>query len=175
MTPKVIPIPIAFGIFLRLLLMYYVKEVDFILISSPVSRFKSIKEGIYYYSNGLNPYEGVFKESPIILLLFSIVQNHYLQALIFVISDYLIAVFITKIAEWRKTQPLEAWLEATVVEDDDHATLVGNVDEDEDEVCLPKLKPNQIWKNPNEDESLIPKGDPTIPIDIPYSSSDIGR
>src|SRR6476661_7235892 len=122
MVPKVISIPIGFGIILRILLMFFVKELDFILISSPVSRFKSIKEGIYYYLNGLNPYEGVFKESPLILLLFSVVQNRYLQSIIFIACDYLIAVWIIQIAEWRKNQPVGDWPDATLVEDDDQTT-----------------------------------------------------
>ena len=175
MAPKVISIPIAFGLILRVLVMFVVKELDCIQISSPVSRFKSIKEGIYYYLNGLNPYEGVFKESPLILLLFTVVQNRFLQAVIFITCDYLIAESIIRIAEWRKNRPVDPWPEATVVEDDDQATLIGNVDEEEDEACLPKPKSNQPWKNPSEDENFIPKKDPTVPIDIPYSSSDIGR
>lgn len=82
-----------------------------------------------------------------------------------------------KLDDWKQD-----WPEAIYATEDNDETpmigtvdtaMIGTVDTVEDETLIPKMK-KIPFKDPLEDESLHPKGDPTKPIDIPIVPNDIG-
>ncbi|KIW71802.1 hypothetical protein PV04_00035 [Phialophora macrospora] len=65
-------------------------------ISTPISSFKRLQEGLFLYQHGLSPYDGgVFHQAPLLLVIFEIVPPSF----VFVGLDLLNAVSLHSIAE----------------------------------------------------------------------------
>jgi phosphatidylinositol glycan class U len=65
-------------------------------ISTPISSFKRLQEGLFLYQHGLSPYDGgVFHQAPLLLVVFEMVP----PSLVFVGLDLLNAVSLHSIAE----------------------------------------------------------------------------
>ncbi|XP_013787439.1 phosphatidylinositol glycan anchor biosynthesis class U protein-like [Limulus polyphemus] len=66
-------------------------------VSTPVSSWKRVTEGVHLYRQGVSPYSGdVFHESPLSLLLYEIVTRYIVDwvSLLFVLCDLLTAFFL---------------------------------------------------------------------------------
>ncbi|KAG5676334.1 hypothetical protein PVAND_006177 [Polypedilum vanderplanki] len=66
-------------------------------ISTPLNSFKRLKEGVFLYDNGIDPYDGdIFHESPFILIAANFLLKNFGEfiSLILIIIDLLSAVFI---------------------------------------------------------------------------------
>ncbi|EXJ96166.1 phosphatidylinositol glycan, class U [Capronia coronata CBS 617.96] len=64
-------------------------------ISTPISSFKRLQEGLFLYQHGLSPYDGgVYHQAPLLLVIFEILPS----ALVFVALDILNAVSLHTIA-----------------------------------------------------------------------------
>lgn len=65
-------------------------------ISTPISSFKRLQEGLFLYQHGLSPYDGgVFHQAPLLLVIFEILPS----ALVFVALDVLNAISLHSIAD----------------------------------------------------------------------------
>lgn len=65
-------------------------------ISTPISSFKRLQEGLFLYQHGLSPYDGgVFHQAPLLLVIFEILP----PTLVFVTLDLVNAVSLHSIAE----------------------------------------------------------------------------
>ncbi|KAJ3305567.1 hypothetical protein HDV03_001433 [Kappamyces sp. JEL0829] len=176
-TKSVFSIPVFWSIGIRLALWAVDSSLwmlldDRVEVVTPVNSFKRC----------IPPYQGgVLHQSPLLLALFAFVSALPAQlsaacvGLLWIGSDYLIARCLVALAEYKvETFRQEVWIPASVAEEeDDTNTLVGTVDEVENEACIPKM-PVRPYEDPLEDTSLHPKVDSTLPIDIPVSPEDIG-
>lgn len=130
---------------------------------------------MFLFKNGIDVYEGgAFHQTPLLLIVFSLLPT-YLFPVLFIAADYVIARCLVHLAQFKLDTWKSDWPDATIVDDQDgyDNALVGTVDGVEDELSIPKPA-KRPFKDPLEDESLLPKDDPTIPIDIPIVPSDIG-
>lgn len=65
-------------------------------ISTPISSYKRLQEGLFLYQHGLSPYDGgVFHQAPLLLVIFEILPS----ALVFVVLDLLNALSLHSIAD----------------------------------------------------------------------------
>ncbi|KAJ3367887.1 hypothetical protein HDU91_001022 [Kappamyces sp. JEL0680] len=186
-TKSVFSIPVFWSIGIRLALWAVDSSLwmlldDRVEVVTPVNSFKRLLEGIFLFKRGIPPYQGgVLHQSPLLLALFAFVSALPAQlsaacvGLLWIGSDYLIARCLVALAEYKvETFRQEVWIPASVAEEeDDTNTLVGTVDEVENEACIPKM-PVRPYEDPLEDTSLHPKVDSTLPIDIPVNPEDIG-
>jgi phosphatidylinositol glycan class U len=91
----------AGAVFLRLLVFYAFPHLpDFLStqveISTPISSFKRLQEGLFLYQNGLSPYDGgVYHQAPLLLVIFEILPS----TVVFVGLDILNAVALHTIAD----------------------------------------------------------------------------
>ncbi|KAJ3310799.1 hypothetical protein HDV04_004664 [Boothiomyces sp. JEL0838] len=143
-------------------------------ISTPITSYKSLMEGIHLFKNSIPVYDGgVFKMPPVFLLFGYL--NDFMIVCVFLLADYLIAKALVQIAEFKVLeQNSDIWPEYNVLEKQDNEDEIDTVeiDEQEEKDSLPQI-PKREWQDPNEDETLIPT-DPTKPIDIPLVPADIG-
>lgn len=72
-------------------------------ISTPVTSFKRLQEGLFLYTHGLSPYDGgVFYQAPLLLPLFALIPSSvfpFLTSLLYVFLDILCAEAIIQIAD----------------------------------------------------------------------------
>ncbi|KAK5194848.1 hypothetical protein LTR99_009980 [Exophiala xenobiotica] len=91
----------AGAVSLRLLVFYAFPHLpDFLStqveISTPISSFKRLQEGLFLYQNGLSPYDGgVYHQAPLLLVIFEILPS----TVVFVGLDVLNAVALHTIAD----------------------------------------------------------------------------
>ncbi|KIW17861.1 hypothetical protein PV08_05056 [Exophiala spinifera] len=91
----------AGAICLRLLVVFAFPDLPNFLstqveISTPVSSFKRLQEGLFLYQHGLSPYDGgVYHQAPLLLVIFEILPS----TLVFVSLDVLNAVALQTIAD----------------------------------------------------------------------------
>ncbi|KAL2429288.1 Phosphatidylinositol glycan anchor biosynthesis class U protein [Exophiala dermatitidis] len=87
--------------FLRLLVFVAFPDLSDFLgnqveISTPISSFKRLQEGLFLYKHGLSPYDGgVFHQAPLLLVVFETLPS----ALVFVALDLVNAASLQKIAD----------------------------------------------------------------------------
>ncbi|KAJ3114512.1 hypothetical protein HK100_001646 [Physocladia obscura] len=95
---------VALGIGLRLAL---IPQTDFVEslstrveVSTPITSYKRMREGVYLLNNNIDPYDGgVFHQPPLLLLMFhSLGTDSPLVPLLFVAIDVLAAVLLMRIA-----------------------------------------------------------------------------
>ncbi|CAH7684341.1 GPI transamidase subunit PIG-U [Phakopsora pachyrhizi] len=71
---------------------------------TPVSGFKQLKEGVYLYNEGYDPYDGgIFHQSPLLLHLFSIIKTPVSISMLYGLSDCFIALYLLKLfrSKWN--------------------------------------------------------------------------
>ncbi|KAJ3325714.1 hypothetical protein HDV06_003484 [Boothiomyces sp. JEL0866] len=176
---QLLRVPLFYGIILRVILVLYFPTLYMLLderveISTPITSYKSLMEGIYLFKNSIPVYNG----GPPVFLLFGYL-NDFAIVLLFLGADYLIAKALVQIAEFKVLeQNNEIWPDYIVAEEkkddaeDSEPLDTVEIDEQEEKDSLPQIVKRE-WQDPNEDETLIPT-DPTKPIDIPLVPSDIG-
>ncbi|KAJ3332035.1 hypothetical protein HDU76_001493 [Blyttiomyces sp. JEL0837] len=114
-SDPILTLALAAGLFLRLALINS-KLADIIAsrieVSTPVTSFKRLKEGLFLFENGIPPYQGgIFHQAPILLAIFHIVPE-MLTPYLFVILDTLTASFLIQIARFKRAnQSREIWPE----------------------------------------------------------------
>ncbi|EPS38775.1 hypothetical protein H072_7472 [Dactylellina haptotyla CBS 200.50] len=96
---------IGVGLLLRLVLFTAFPSLPTILaqrveISTPVTSYKRLQEGLFLYTHGVSPYDGgVFHQAPLLLSLFSILPDSTILTNVFyVLADLLSAVSLVQIA-----------------------------------------------------------------------------
>ncbi|KAF3909382.1 hypothetical protein AA313_de0200996 [Arthrobotrys entomopaga] len=96
---------IGVGVLLRLVLFTAFPSLPTILaqrveISTPVTSYKRLQEGLYLYTHGVSPYDGgVFHQAPLLLSLFSILPaSTIVTNLLYILADLLSAVSLIQIA-----------------------------------------------------------------------------
>ncbi|KAF3183801.1 hypothetical protein TWF106_004458 [Orbilia oligospora] len=69
-------------------------------ISTPVTSYKRLQEGIYLYTHGVSPYDGgVFHQAPLLLSLFSILPpSTIVTNLLYILADIFSAISLIRIA-----------------------------------------------------------------------------
>ncbi|EWC43819.1 hypothetical protein DRE_07328 [Drechslerella stenobrocha 248] len=69
-------------------------------ISTPVTSYKRLQEGIYLYTHGVSPYDGgVFHQAPLLLSLFTILPSSTtITNLLYILADLLSAISLVQIA-----------------------------------------------------------------------------
>ncbi|XP_070495128.1 phosphatidylinositol glycan anchor biosynthesis class U protein [Chironomus tepperi] len=83
--------------YLLLISKYSQSIKDHVEVSTPLNSFKRLKEGVFLYDNGIDPYIGdIFHQNPIVLKSASFLMGTVGEyvSLIFIILDLLTAVFI---------------------------------------------------------------------------------
>ncbi|KAI8841545.1 GPI transamidase subunit PIG-U [Chytriomyces cf. hyalinus JEL632] len=93
------------GVVIRLAL---VQRTDFartldqrVEVSTPVTSFKRMQEGVFLWRNNINPYEGgVFHQAPLLLALFHVLDDRMIPYL-FILLDILVAKMLVEIAKHR--------------------------------------------------------------------------
>ncbi|EKM51883.1 uncharacterized protein PHACADRAFT_177290 [Phanerochaete carnosa HHB-10118-sp] len=78
-------------------------------LSTPLTSYPRLQEGLYLFHNGVDPYSGgLFRHSPLLLSLFSTVLplNRYTSPLLWTISDAVAAWALVQI--WRARQQLKS-------------------------------------------------------------------
>ncbi|KIV77768.1 hypothetical protein PV11_09549 [Exophiala sideris] len=91
----------AGAIFLRLLVFVAFPDIpDFLStqveISTPISSFKRLQEGLFLYQHGLSPYDGgVYHQAPLLLIIFEFLPS----TLVFIALDILNAASLHSIAD----------------------------------------------------------------------------
>ena len=82
-------------------------------ISTPISSFKRLQEGLFLYQHGLSPYDGgVYHQAPLLLVVFEILP----PALVFVVLDILNAISLHSIADdLRTTSPRFQKLDGSII------------------------------------------------------------
>lgn len=89
---------------LRLLVFLTLPEIpDFLTrqveISTPISSFKRLKEGLFLYEHGVSPYDGgLFHQAPLLLVIF----QSFAPSLVFTGLDLLNALSLKSIADQLK-------------------------------------------------------------------------
>ncbi|KAI9682052.1 MAG: hypothetical protein M1817_000106 [Caeruleum heppii] len=70
-------------------------------ISTPVTSFKRLQEGLFLYTHNVSPYDGgVFHQAPLLLPLFALLPRQpYATALLYILVDILSAISLMNIAE----------------------------------------------------------------------------
>ena len=167
-TFKGLKIPLYWGILIRLALI--ITSTIIFDETSPITSFKRLKEGIFLFQNGINPYDGgSFHQAPLLLLMGYLPD--WLIPFLFVLVDYFIAIALVEISKVRVEEQLqEVWKEPLLALDKDvgSSDIVGEVDSEEDSQFEPPVKK---YKDPNVNVDLISK-DFTKPIDeliVPYN------
>ncbi|KAF3936542.1 hypothetical protein ABW19_dt0201411 [Dactylella cylindrospora] len=96
---------IGAGVLLRLVLFTAFPSLPTTLaqrveISTPVTSYKRLQEGIYLYTHGVSPYDGgVFHQAPLLLSLFSILPDSIIVTnILYILADLLSAVSLIQIA-----------------------------------------------------------------------------
>ncbi|KAK6349190.1 hypothetical protein TWF730_009941 [Orbilia blumenaviensis] len=96
---------IGAGVLIRLVLFTAFPSLPTILaqrveISTPVTSYKRLQEGIYLYTHGVSPYDGgVFHQAPLLLSLFSILPpSTIVTNLLYVLADIFSAISLVQIA-----------------------------------------------------------------------------
>ncbi|KAK9899723.1 PIG-U-domain-containing protein [Cystobasidium minutum MCA 4210] len=88
-------------------------------LSTPVTSWKALQEGIYLYDQGLDPYEGtIFRQAPLLLMLFRAIPEYFVPAT-FALADLGTALALVGVAyiknKDRKEAPLDPWWIALIV------------------------------------------------------------
>ncbi|KAI8907687.1 GPI transamidase subunit PIG-U [Powellomyces hirtus] len=110
----VVRIPVWIGVVLRIILFFFTNASSFLQlrveVSTPVTSWKRLREGLYLYQNGIAPYEGgVFHQAPLLLAIFNFLPP-ILIPILFIALDYAIARGLVEIAQYkRKLQIAEIW------------------------------------------------------------------
>ena len=133
-------------------------------VSTPVTSYKRMLEGIYLYKNKIDPYDGgVFHQAPLLLLIYSIVPR-FLHLIIPIILDCFISYFLYWIAVYRK--PIldnEEWVVGEVIIEDENQDEIDSKEEIKTASDgLRKRKNNKIEsasivETVVEDETIPPK------------------
>ncbi|KAJ6256720.1 hypothetical protein Dda_8587 [Drechslerella dactyloides] len=96
---------IAAGVLLRLVLFTAFPSLPTTLaqrveVSTPVTSYKRLQEGVYLYTHGVSPYDGgVFHQAPLLLSLFSILPSSAIVTnILYVLADLFSAISLVKIA-----------------------------------------------------------------------------
>ncbi|KXS22313.1 PIG-U-domain-containing protein [Gonapodya prolifera JEL478] len=108
---------IIFGFVLRILVFTLTDAPDFMEerfeISTPVTGFKRMKEGLFLFRNGIDPYEGgLFHQAPLLLLLFHLLSKFpsVLNPVVFATADAISSLALIRIARLKlKLQRNEQW------------------------------------------------------------------
>ncbi|KAI8900302.1 GPI transamidase subunit PIG-U [Globomyces pollinis-pini] len=171
-------IPLWIGIAIRLVLIYGFPVLRDLLdgrieITTPVTSFKRLREGLYLFNHGLQPYEGgVYHQAPLLLLIFSLIPE-YITPIIFVLADWVVAKCLIAIAEFKiHLQESEVWPELTVADKKDKSTWVVETDDAEEAACLPVVE-RRDFVDPNLDETLL-QTESTKPVDALIVPADYG-
>ncbi|KAJ3124118.1 hypothetical protein HK098_001387 [Nowakowskiella sp. JEL0407] len=144
---------ISFGLLARCYGLFWNLELSHLLanrpeITVPTTSFKQLKEGIFLYSKGLNPYDGgIFRQSPIVLKIYSILRIPQLSSLFMIIIDCLIAFTIYYIAIERvehQKRAIQKW-----------NAVSGSFEKD------------NIEEEPKKVDKSVPKEKPIDPFDAP--------
>ncbi|KAJ3245848.1 hypothetical protein HDU78_008437 [Chytriomyces hyalinus] len=143
------------GVVIRLAL---VQRTDFartldqrVEVSTPVTSFKRMQEGVFLWRNNINPYEGgVFHQAPLLLALFHVLDDRMIPYL-FILLDILVAKMLVEIAKHRaldlKTQ---TWRPFFPSKEEKEALLAAHESAESKTVTK---------------ESGVKKSDPTIPTE----------
>ncbi|KAF3909283.1 hypothetical protein ABW20_dc0107334 [Dactylellina cionopaga] len=96
---------IGVGVLLRLVLFTAFPSLPTTLaqrveISTPVTSYKRLQEGVYLYTHGLSPYDGgVFHQAPLLLSLFSVLPDStIITNILYVLADLFSAISLIQIA-----------------------------------------------------------------------------
>ena len=99
---------VVFAVLLRLFLFTAFPALPDLLtnrveISTPVTSFKRLKEGLFLYTHGVSPYDGgIFHQAPLLLAFFSsIPSSPIVTNLIYILADVLSALALIRIAASR--------------------------------------------------------------------------
>lgn len=104
---------VAAGALVRLLLLQGFPVLPLTLdgrveCSTPISSYKRMKEGIYQYTHGADPYNGgIFHQSPLLLALFSILEDafgkeEWVVNVLYTVIDSAVAVALIRITHMLK-------------------------------------------------------------------------
>ncbi|KAJ3392779.1 hypothetical protein HDU84_003517 [Entophlyctis sp. JEL0112] len=108
----------AAGIGLRVVLMQQSAIADAVAarveVSTPVTAFKRMQEGVFLFRNNVDPYDGgLFHQAPFLLALFHAVDERAMK-IIFILVDVLISVLLLGIARTRAAQfEKQTWVESS--------------------------------------------------------------
>ncbi|KAA1086101.1 hypothetical protein PGTUg99_001531 [Puccinia graminis f. sp. tritici] len=108
-------------------------------LATPVTGWKQLKEGIYLFQEGLDPYDsGVFHQSPLLLHLFSFVHSPILVASVYGLVDCYSAWILLRLfrSKWpRLTGPVKSmklnddrWMLSPTYQIDDWQLILLSVD-----------------------------------------------
>lgn len=96
---------ILFAVFLRIFLFTAFPSLPDLLtnrveISTPVTSFKRLKEGLFLYTHGVSPYDGgIFHQAPLLLAFFSTIpSSSVITNLIYILADVQSALALIRIA-----------------------------------------------------------------------------
>ncbi|TPX58888.1 hypothetical protein PhCBS80983_g02848 [Powellomyces hirtus] len=165
----VVRIPVWIGVVLRIILFFFTNASSFLQlrveVSTPVTSWKRLREGLYLYQNGIAPYEGgVFHQAPLLLAIFNFLPP-ILIPILFIALDYAIARGLVEIAQYkRKLQIAEIWPAPT---SDDSLIDAVPVEAPKPEIPSPENTPadSVAWlRKPASDDDVLQSTD-----DIPQS------
>ncbi|ORX77774.1 PIG-U-domain-containing protein [Anaeromyces robustus] len=113
---KFLEITIILLLLVRLFILNFTKIPDVLgqrfEVSTPITSYKKLKEGLYLFQHGLDPYEGgLYTQAPLLLFLYHILSYlpKIFESLMYTACDGLIAYYVYCISLYRKQNQLSLY------------------------------------------------------------------
>jgi len=126
-------------------------------VTTSITSLKKLKEGLYLFQHGLDPYEGgIFTQAPLMLFLYHILSYfpNFIESLLYTVCDGLIAFYIYKISIYRKQNQLSLHWVKSAPEDKfstDTENAVIDYDSEQELKAIPQQsgtkKNNKLFKD----------------------------
>jgi len=122
-------------------------------VTTPITSYKKLKEGLYLFQHGLDPYEGgLYIQAPLLLFLYHILSYlpKIFESLLYTVCDGLIAYYVYCISLYRKQNQLSLYWVKSAPENkfstDTENAIIDSDNDSEQELNASLLKSN-VKKN----------------------------
>ncbi|KAL6601076.1 PIG-U-domain-containing protein [Neocallimastix sp. 'constans'] len=148
---KFLKISIALLLISRLFILNFTKIPDVLgqrfELTTPITSLKKLKEGLYLFQHGLDPYEGgLYTQAPLLLFLYHILSYlpKIFESLLYTTCDGLIAYYIYHISIYRKKNQLSLYWVKSAPENkfstDTENAVIDSDNDSEQELKVPPQK-----------------------------------
>jgi len=157
---KFLKITIGLSLIARLFILHFTRIPDVLgqrfELNTPITSLKKLREGLYLFQHGLDPYEGgLFTQAPLLLFLYHILSflPKIIESLLYTVCDGLIAYYIYHISIYRKQNQLSLYWVKSAPENKfstDTEDAVIDSDNDSEQELMQKSgmkKSNKLFKD----------------------------